>query len=165
MRRKSSILTALLLEAMLSPLQLICRDYSKPASRSLSGPTMQIDPIIRACQAADLATLAKLAQLIWQQHYPAIISQAQIDYMLARRYAVPALQAEIGTAGHWLDGLWLAESMRQVRQLFSARRPGSNEARQAVSASGWHGKGWAACCCNMSRRVRASRVAPRCSWR
>ena len=66
---------------------------------------------------------------------PAIISQAQIDYMLAQRYAVPALQAEIGTAGHWLDGLWLAEHER-VRQLFSARRPGSNEARQAVSASG-----------------------------
>ncbi len=102
---------------------------------------MQIDPIIRACQAADLATLAKLAQLIWQQHYPAIISQAQIDYMLAQRYAVPALQAEIGTAGHWLDGLWLAECMSGFVNYFLLADPAVMKLDKLYLHPEWHGKG------------------------
>jgi hypothetical protein len=48
----------------------------------MSPQTPELDPIIRACRTSELPTLAELARHIWQQHYPAIISQAQIDYML-----------------------------------------------------------------------------------
>lgn len=38
-----------------------------------------------------LPALAELAGVIWRQHYPGIISPAQIDYMLARMYSLDTL--------------------------------------------------------------------------
>lgn len=40
---------------------------------------------------ADLPVVAALAGRIWRLHYPGIISEAQIDYMLARGYALDVL--------------------------------------------------------------------------
>jgi GNAT superfamily N-acetyltransferase len=42
-----------------------------------------------------LPALAELAGIIWRQHYPGIISQAQIDYMLGKMYSLDTLRAEI----------------------------------------------------------------------
>lgn len=44
---------------------------------------------------ADLPALAELAGIIWRQHYPGIISLAQIDYMLGKMYALDTLQDEM----------------------------------------------------------------------
>jgi diamine N-acetyltransferase len=41
--------------------------------------------------AADLPEVAALADEIWRAYYPGILSQAQIEYMLARGYAPEAL--------------------------------------------------------------------------
>jgi diamine N-acetyltransferase len=41
--------------------------------------------------AHDAGTIAKLAAHIWQQHYPQIIGQKQVDYMLALLYSEAAL--------------------------------------------------------------------------
>lgn len=46
-----------------------------------------------------LAALAELAGVIWRQHYPGIISPAQIDYMLGRMYALEVLRDEIRSRG------------------------------------------------------------------
>ena len=46
---------------------------------------------IAPAQEADVAIVAELAHRIWHRHYPGIISAGQIDYMLARGYALPAL--------------------------------------------------------------------------
>ena len=73
----------------------------------MSTQTPQLDPIIRTCQPSDLAPLETLARRIWRSHYPGIISDAQIEYMLEQRYSQPILAAELSSAGHWLDGLWL----------------------------------------------------------
>ena len=43
----------------------------------------------------DLPALAELATVIWRQHYPSIISEAQIEYMLGKMYAVETLCAEM----------------------------------------------------------------------
>jgi diamine N-acetyltransferase len=43
----------------------------------------------------DLSALAELAGVIWRQHYPGIISHAQIDYMLAKMYSLETLREEI----------------------------------------------------------------------
>ena len=57
---------------------------------------------------ADIPTLRRLADEIWHAHYPAIISVAQIDYMLARMYAADVIEKEIGEGTCWeliaLDG-------------------------------------------------------------
>jgi ribosomal protein S18 acetylase RimI-like enzyme len=39
----------------------------------------------------DIPHIASLATHIWQQHYPAIIGQKQVDYMLSLLYSPPAL--------------------------------------------------------------------------
>jgi GNAT superfamily N-acetyltransferase len=46
-----------------------------------------------------LPALAKLAGVIWRQHYPGIISPAQIDYMLAKMYSLATLREELGATG------------------------------------------------------------------
>jgi len=42
-----------------------------------------------------LLALAELAGVIWRQHYPGIISHAQIDYMLGKMYSLEVLRQEI----------------------------------------------------------------------
>ncbi|MDN5938809.1 MAG: GNAT family N-acetyltransferase [Salinisphaera sp.] len=44
---------------------------------------------------AALTALAALARQIWQAHFPGIISQRQIDYMLLQGYSLPAMRTEI----------------------------------------------------------------------
>lgn len=46
-----------------------------------------------------LPALAELAGVIWRQHYPGIISPAQIDYMLAKMYSLATLREEICSQG------------------------------------------------------------------
>jgi diamine N-acetyltransferase len=58
-------------------------------------PQIQILP----AQEEDLPALARLAGVIWRQHYPGIISQEQIDHMLGRMYAVETLREEICAKG------------------------------------------------------------------
>ena len=47
-----------------------------------------------------LPAIAELAGVIWRACYPGIITPAQIDYMLARMYALDVLRDEIRFAGH-----------------------------------------------------------------
>ena len=42
---------------------------------------------IDAASRDDIALVVRLADTIWRAYYPAILSGAQIDYMLARGYA------------------------------------------------------------------------------
>jgi GNAT superfamily N-acetyltransferase len=46
-----------------------------------------------------LPALAELAAVIWRQHYPGIISNSQIDYMLGMAYARDVLRDEIFSQG------------------------------------------------------------------
>lgn len=46
-----------------------------------------------------LPALAELAGVIWRQHYPGIITHAQIDYMLGRMYSLEILREELSTKG------------------------------------------------------------------
>jgi ribosomal protein S18 acetylase RimI-like enzyme len=51
----------------------------------------------------DLAVLRELAGTIWRQHYAAIISPAQIDYMLAGRFSDDPLREHVQAADRWLE--------------------------------------------------------------
>jgi len=50
---------------------------------------------VRNVAVTDLATVADLAHRLWNEHYPGIISQAQIDYMLADGYNEATLRADL----------------------------------------------------------------------
>jgi GNAT superfamily N-acetyltransferase len=52
----------------------------------MDAPDLTIDAGTRA----DIALVARLADTIWRLHYPGIITDEQIDYMLARGYAPEA---------------------------------------------------------------------------
>lgn len=47
---------------------------------------------LRATEA-DAATIQQLAQKIWHEHYPDIISIEQINFMLADRYSIQAISS------------------------------------------------------------------------
>jgi diamine N-acetyltransferase len=42
-----------------------------------------------------LGEIARLADLVWRAHYPAIIGMAQVEYMLERMYDLKVLRAEL----------------------------------------------------------------------
>lgn len=52
---------------------------------------------------ADLPVISRLAGVIWRACYPGIITHAQIDYMLARMYALDVLRDEIRSQGIHYD--------------------------------------------------------------
>lgn len=58
---------------------------------------------IAALQAGQTEALGALARHIWQTHYPDIISQAQIDYMLHQRYHAAVIRQQLGQPGSWWD--------------------------------------------------------------
>jgi len=51
----------------------------------------------------DFAVVRELAGTIWRQHYAAIISAAQIEYMLAGRFSDDALREHVQAADRWLE--------------------------------------------------------------
>lgn len=55
---------------------------------------------IRPMAPADVPAICALARTIWQATYPGLISQAQIDYMLADRYAPDRLYAQLDDPAH-----------------------------------------------------------------
>lgn len=67
------------------------------AEQATAGMTPAIRVLLRPMAPADVAAVADLARRIWNAHYPDIITQAQIDYMLGQRYNAERLIAELAT--------------------------------------------------------------------
>lgn len=51
----------------------------------------------------EVEAVAALARVVWQATYTAIISQAQMDYMLAQRYGAAQMRAELASGRVWWD--------------------------------------------------------------
>jgi GNAT superfamily N-acetyltransferase len=66
---------------------------------AMSPPTLEI---LAARFPDDLETVQDLAHRVWWRHYPGIITDAQIAYMLARGYSTEALAKFGSAAGHGL---------------------------------------------------------------
>ncbi len=69
-----------------------------------------IPEILPLAAISDLRTVEALAREIWQAHYSAIITQAQMDYMLERGYSLQVMQSEIAN-GVAYEGLFLYQTM------------------------------------------------------
>lgn len=48
----------------------------------------------------DIDAISALAKIVWNQHYPAIIKQEQINYMLKLMYSSESLTEQIEKKGH-----------------------------------------------------------------
>lgn len=64
---------------------------------------MSDDILIAPLREPEIPELLALARDTWQHHYPAIISQAQIDYMLEQRYSEGLVRSQLGAEGIWWD--------------------------------------------------------------
>lgn len=66
------------------------------------------DPSLRLSRlaATDVDAVSALARVVWQATYPALISQAQIDAMLADRYAAPRIREQLDDPRHAWWGAW-----------------------------------------------------------
>ncbi len=51
--------------------------------------------LLRKAETADIEVIHRLAVSIWNDHYPAIIGQKQVDYMLGKMYSYETLNEQI----------------------------------------------------------------------
>ena len=58
---------------------------------------------IRTARRDELPVVQRLAHVIWRAHYPGIITVEQIDYMLARGYALEVLEEFLGRPDRGLE--------------------------------------------------------------
>jgi len=65
---------------------------------------------LRPLGQTDIKTVCRLAREVWQSTYASLISQAQIDFMLAARYAPDSLHSQMEDARHcWRLAEWNEE--------------------------------------------------------
>src|SRR5689334_1334392 len=79
---------------------------------------------IERLAASDVEALAALAREIWYAHYPAIITTAQIEYMLGQRYNCETVLAELRQNGLWWDKLLVGDEMAGFASYFLAQTRG-----------------------------------------
>ena len=58
---------------------------------------------LRSARRDDVPVVQRLAHIIWHAHYPGIITIEQIDYMLARGYAIDVLEGYLGRPDRGLE--------------------------------------------------------------
>jgi ribosomal protein S18 acetylase RimI-like enzyme len=86
----------------------------------LAQSAARIEPLA----AEDVGRLAALAREIWYAHYSAIISAAQIEYMLGQRYHSDVVLAELRRDGIWWDKLLVAGQLAGFASYFLTGVPG-----------------------------------------
>jgi ribosomal protein S18 acetylase RimI-like enzyme len=96
-----------------------------------------IDPITEA----DFGTIAGLAGTIWREHYPAIISMKQIDYMLAGRCTADNLRRYINATDRGLALLKVSGSPAGYCSYALAELPGEMKLEQLYLLAQLRGKG------------------------
>ena len=79
---------------------------------------------ITKAEEKDIQLISDLAKIIWNQHYPEIITQEQIDYMLNKMYSAESLKEQME---------------KQQHQFFIIRRDEKEIGFVSVSRSGENG--------------------------
>src|SRR5262249_19547589 len=82
---------------------------------------VRIEPLA----SGDVECLATLAREIWYDHYPAIISAEQIEYMLRQRYEPDAVRAELGRGDIWWDKLSAGGELAGFSSFLLTDEPGT----------------------------------------
>lgn len=72
--------------------------------------TSESDTRLTPMTPADVDAVAALARSVWQTTYPALISQAQMDAMLADRYAATRMRAQLDDPTHAWYVAWRGDT-------------------------------------------------------
>lgn len=80
--------------------------------------------IVKQVARGDAAAISALAREIWYPHYSAIISRAQIEYMLAQRYDPEVIRGELARGDAWWDKLLVNDLMTGFASCFLTETPG-----------------------------------------
>jgi ribosomal protein S18 acetylase RimI-like enzyme len=86
-------------------------------------PNMPNSPEIRPLRDNEVPRVSALAGEIWRAHYPGIISEAQIEFMLAERYDEAVIREELTREDVWWDVLLLDAEMVGYTSYFWADTP------------------------------------------
>jgi ribosomal protein S18 acetylase RimI-like enzyme len=103
----------------------------------VSGARTEILPVGKE----HLPALAELAGVIWRQHYPGIISHAQIDYMLGKMYSLETLREEIGSRGIYFYRLLVEEKMTGFASIGPLETAGAWKLHKIYLLPEMHGRG------------------------
>lgn len=117
--------------------------------------------IISAAET-DLPAVANLAGLIWRQCYRGIISEEQIDYMLAKMYSLETLRDEIQSRSVRFELFFTGGVLAGFASFGPSETPDTFKLHKLYLHSDWHGRGFGSCllrhCENEVRRLGASRL-------
>lgn len=102
-----------------------------------AAPRAQVLPATEA----HLPALAELAGVIWRQHYPGIISPAQIEYMLARMYSIETLREEMRGKGIRFERLLVADRFVGFASYGPMPEPGVMKLHKCYLLPELHGRG------------------------
>ncbi len=110
----------------------------------------------------DLPALSELAGVIWRQHYPGIISRAQIDYMLDRMYSLETLNAELRAKGIRFERLLVNDRFVGFASYGPTSEPGVMKLHKCYLLPELHGRGYGSLllrhCEQAARRLGARRL-------
>lgn len=79
---------------------------------------------LRRATETDIPMVRQLAERIWWEHYPSIISEAQIAFMLGLIYSDSALLRQMKDEG---QEIWLPEKNGQVLGFLAVSKKGEGE--------------------------------------
>src|SRR5271170_2285476 len=106
-------------------------------ARKAIQPAAQILP----ASETDLPAIARLAGVIWRAHYPGLISTAQIEYMLAKMYALQTMQEEIRLRGIRYQRLLAGEELAGFAAFGPEEPPGLFKLHKLYLHPVWQGCG------------------------
>jgi len=98
---------------------------------------LQIAPL----RPQEIEELLTLTRDTWQHHYTGIIPQAQIDYMLATRYAPARILAQLAQPGIWWDTLRRDGILTGFVQYEQSAKPGEIKIDKLYIRYGDRGQG------------------------
>lgn len=84
---------------------------------------METDIQIGPLREEEIPALIELARDTWNRHYPSIISQAQIDYMLAQRYTPAQIRSQLSRRDIWWDTLKRGDELVAFAQYELTEKP------------------------------------------
>jgi GNAT superfamily N-acetyltransferase len=103
-----------------------------------------------------LPAISELAGVIWRACYPGIITLEQIDYMLARMYALDVLRDEIRSQGIRYDRLLLDGTLVGFASYGPTSEPGVMKLHKLYLLPELQGRGLGSCLLqHVEREVRA----------
>lgn len=109
-----------------------------------------------------LPAIADLAGVIWRQHYPGIISSAQIEYMLDRMYSLATLREEIQSRGIQFERLLVAGRLAGFASYGPTAESGVMKLHKCYLLPELHGRGYGSLllqhCEQAVRRLGARRL-------